>query len=179
MLVWLPFIAAGRPGQLPAATSRTYQDDIFNVLSLPALEPVVGGPGQLGAGGEFVLDSTPVLGPITFRHIGFGLAGILALAVFAGRVPAARAPQGLALGLAAITLVAFVSLTTMHERYAYPAFVFLLWRRTHGCSLTAWAVFAVAFARQPGVRRPARSWRCPTRRGSSASWGRRSSRWSR
>ena len=55
-------------------------------------------------------------------------------------------PQGLALGLAAITLVAFVSLTTMHERYAYPAFVFLLMAANSRVLVAAWAVFAVAFA---------------------------------
>ena len=35
-------------------------------------------------------------------------------------------PRTLTLGLAAATLVAFCFLTSMHERYAYGAFVFLM-----------------------------------------------------
>ena len=100
---------------------------------------------QLAGGGEFVLDSTAVLGPVTFRHLGFAAAALLAVVVFAG-VYRRPSPQGLALGLAAITLVAFVSLTTMHERYAYPAFVFLLMAANTRVLLVAWAAFAIAFA---------------------------------
>jgi hypothetical protein len=143
VLVWLPFIGAGGPANYLGNLTE-YQDDIFNVLSLRAWNPwwIV---QQLGAGGEFVTDSTAVIGPVTLRHIGFGVAGVLALAVFAG-VYRRPSPQGLALGLAAITLVAFVSLTTMHERYAYPAFVFLLLAANSRVLAAAWAVFAVAVA---------------------------------
>jgi len=42
--------------------------------------------------------------------------------------------------------VAFVSLTTMHERYAYPAFVFLLMAANGRLLAIAWGAFAVAFA---------------------------------
>jgi hypothetical protein len=143
VLVWLPFIPAGGPVKYLGNLGE-YQNDIFNVLSLRAWNPwwVL---QQAAAGGEFVLDSTPILGPITFRHIGFGVAGILALVVFAG-VYRRPSPQGLALGLAAISLVAFVALTTMHERYAYPAFVFLLMAANSRVLVVAWALFAVAFA---------------------------------
>lgn len=142
VLVWLPFIPAGGPASYLGHLGE-YQDDIFNVLSLRAWNPwwIV---QVTAAGGEFVADSTAVLGPITFRHLGFAMAGLLGLAVFAGvyRRPSA---QGLALGLAAITLVAFTCLTTMHERYAYPAFVFLLMAMNRRGLAVAWGVFAVAF----------------------------------
>jgi hypothetical protein len=142
-LLWLPFVAADGPANY-LRNLRDYQDGVFSVLSLRAWNPwwIV---QVLGAGGEFVADSTQVLGPITLRHIGFGIAGILALAVFAG-VYRRPSPQGLALGLAAITLVAFVSLTTMHERYAYPAFIFLLLAANGRVLAVAWAAFSVAFA---------------------------------
>ncbi len=142
VLVWLPFIPAGGPANYLGNLSE-YQDGIFNVLSLRAWNPwwVV---QVLGAGGDFVLDSTPVLGPLTFRHLGLLVAGLLALVVFVGvyRRPSAHS---LVLGLAAITLVAFVSLTTMHERYAYPAFVFLLMAVNGRVLAIAWAAFAVVF----------------------------------
>ena len=61
------------------------------------------------------------------------LPASLSIVVFIGVYRRPTAEQ-LALGLATITLVAFVSLTTMHERYAYPAFVFLLLRQRAGRS---------------------------------------------
>jgi hypothetical protein len=143
VLVWLPFIPAGGPANYLRNLGQ-YQDGIFNVLSLRAWNPwwVV---QQVGAGGEFVADSTRVLGPLTFRSIGLVFAALLAVVVFAGvyQRPSARS---LVLGLAAITLVAFVSLTTMHERYAYPAFVFLLMAVNGRVLAVAWGAFAVAFA---------------------------------
>jgi hypothetical protein len=143
VVTWLPFIQAGGPANYLANLS-TYQNDIFSVLSLRAWNPwwIL---QVLGAGGDFVADSTKVLGPITFRQLGFAFAAVLGLIVFVGvyRRPSA---QGLALGLAAISLVAFVTLTTMHERYAYPAFVFLLLAVNGRPLLVAWGAFAVAFA---------------------------------
>ncbi len=143
VLVWLPFIPANGPTNYLGNLAE-YQDGIFNVLSLRAWNPwwIV---QVLGANGEFVLDSTQVLGPLTFRHVSLTFAGLLALVVFAG-VYRRPSPQGLALGLAAITLIAFVSLTTMHERYAYPAFVFLLTAANSRLLVVAWGAFAVAFA---------------------------------
>jgi hypothetical protein len=143
LVLWLPFLAAGGPLAY-LANVQTYQNDIFSVLSLRAWNPWWA-VQALGAGGEFVLDGTPVLGPLTFRHLGLALAGILSIVVFAlvYRAPSARR---LALGLAAISLVAFVCLTTMHERYAYPAFVFLLMGASGRGLVAVWAAFAVAFA---------------------------------
>ena len=143
VLVWLPFIPANGPANYLGNLAQ-YQDGIFNVLSLRAWNPwwIV---QVLGANGDFVLDSTQVLGPLTFRHVSLIIAGLLALVVFAG-VYRRPSPQGLALGLAAITLVAFVSLTTMHERYAYPAFIFLLMAANGRLLAIAWGAFSVAFA---------------------------------
>lgn len=142
VLLWLPFLAAGGPVKYLGNLGE-YQNGIFQFLSLRAWNPwwmlqVV------GAGGSFVIDSTPVLGPITFRHIGYAFAALLAIVVFIGvyRRPSARS---LALGLAAVNLVAFVCLTTMHERYAYPAFVFLLMAINGRALLALWAVFSVVF----------------------------------
>ncbi len=73
-------------------------------------------------------------------------------------------PHGLVLGLAAITLVAFVCLTTMHERYAYPAFVFLLMAVPRPSVAIAWAVFAVVFALNLVVAIPPEGWTIPMAR---------------
>ncbi len=140
---WLPFLAAGGP----AAYLRNlgeYQGDIFNILSLRAWNPwwIL---QEFAAGGNFVLDSTPILGPVTFRLIGLALAGAVAIVVFIGvyRRPTA---QTLAMGLAAIALGVVATLTTMHDRYPYPALVFLAlcWPRRE--VVVAWLAFAVAFA---------------------------------
>jgi Gpi18-like mannosyltransferase len=158
ILVWLPFIAAGGPLDY-LGNLREYQDDIFSVLSLRAWNPwwIV---QELGAGGGFVLDSTRVLGPITFRHVGLAVTALLALVVFVGvyRHPSA---ERLALGLAAISLVAFVCLTTMHERYAYPAFVFLLLALPRRSVLAAWVVLAIVMALNLLVAAPPRDWTIP------------------
>lgn len=152
VVVWLPFIAAGGPTSY-LHNLGTYQNDIFSVLSLRAWNPwwVV---QELWAHGDFVADRTAVLGPLTFRTIGFLVTGLLAIVVFAG-VYRRPTVEHLALGLAAISLVAFVSLTTMHERYAYPALVFLLLAAAGGgraavgstrAAPALWGAFAVVFA---------------------------------
>jgi Gpi18-like mannosyltransferase len=122
-VLWLPFIAAGGV-QAYARTLTTYQGDIFAILSLRAwnLWWLV---QELFAGGQFVADNNAILGPITLRHVGYGLAFLGELAVFVW-VYRARSPRALAYGLAAAVLVAFCLLTTMHERYAYGALAFLV-----------------------------------------------------
>ena len=121
-LLWAPFVTSGGPAAYLGNLAE-YQDEIFNVLSLRAWNPwwLV---QEAFAGGSFVSDSAAIAGPITLRHVGFALAalfeGFVFLAVY--RAPTGRA---LALGLAAAALVAFCALTTMHERYAYAALVFL------------------------------------------------------
>jgi hypothetical protein len=74
---------------------------------------------------EFVSDRVPIVGPITFRIVGFGIFALLSL--FIGwRIWRNPQPRTLVLGLAASTVVAFTFLTTMHERYAYGALLFLI-----------------------------------------------------
>ena len=57
-VLWLPFLAAGGPLDY-LANVQTYQNDIFSVpRSAPGTR---GGPSRVvEAGGEFVLDGTPV-----------------------------------------------------------------------------------------------------------------------
>ncbi len=143
VLVWLPFLAAGGPVNY-LDNLREYQDDIFSVLSLRAWNPwwIL---QVAGNGGSFASDTTAVLGPLTFRYLGFIVTGLLALVVFLG-VYRRPTPERLVLGLAAVTLAAFIGLTTMHERYAYPAFVFLLMAATNRVVFVAWLAFAITFA---------------------------------
>ncbi len=161
VLLWLPFVAAGGPFEY-LGNLRTYQDDIFNVLSLRAWNPwwIV---QELFAGGAFVTDSVPIAGPLTLRLLGFGLAGLLALVVFVG-VYRSPTPERLSLGLAAITLVAFLSLTTMHERYLYPAVVFLLLGATARSHVVALVALGAAFAVNLVVAVPPEGWTIPLAR---------------
>jgi hypothetical protein len=120
-LLWLPFAADGGPVDYLRNLGQ-YQGGVFSVLSLRAwnLWWLV----QQAAGGGFASDAGRLVGPITFRLMGYALAGLGELLVFVAvlRRPTTRA---LALGLACATLVAFAFLTTMHERYAFAAIVFL------------------------------------------------------
>ena len=106
VLVWLPFLAAGGP--------VNYLDNLRDVPErhlqrpvAPGVEPVVDPPG--GRAAAFVSDTTAVLGPLTFRYLGFIVTGLLALVVFLG-VYRRPTPERLVLGLAAVTLAAFIGL---------------------------------------------------------------------
>jgi hypothetical protein len=122
-LLWLPFVPAGGI-QGYARNLAEYQGDIFAVLSLRAwnLWWLV---QEAFAGGQFVSDQSVLIGPLTLRHLGYGLALLGELAVF-GLMLRSPTPRTLALGLAAAVLVAFCLLTTMHDRYAYGALVFFV-----------------------------------------------------
>ena len=74
---------------------------------------------------SYASDSVAVLGPITLRHIGFVITGLLSLVVAVLILRDPR-PRTFILGLAASTLIWFGFLTQMHERYAYGALIFLL-----------------------------------------------------
>ena len=140
-LLWIPFLAAGGPtnylGNLADYSS------LFSVLSLRAWNPwwIL---QSLAGGGDFVADGTAIVGPVTFRWIGVGIAGILELLVFlwVWRRPTART---LAWGIAAGALIAFVGLTEMHERYAYPALIFLLVLFPDRRAVVLWVTLGIVY----------------------------------
>ncbi len=123
VVLWLPFIPAGGPANYLRNLAE-YQGDIFAILSLRAWNAwwLV---QEAAAGGNFIADDVAFLGPLTLRHVGYVIAGILELLV-ARVVLRDPQPRTLVLGLAASVLVAFSFLTTMHERYAYGALIFLM-----------------------------------------------------
>ena len=140
VLLWAPFLAASGPANyLDNLASYTSQ---FAVLSLRAWNPwwIL---QSLAGGNDFIADTSPIAGPVTLRWIGAGLALIGELVVFAWvwRRPTAT---GLAWGLAAASLVAFCALTTMHERYAYAALVFLLLAWPNPLAVGTWVLASVA-----------------------------------
>lgn len=123
LVVWLPFLAAGGPARYLHNLSE-YQNDIFSVMSLRAWNFwwIV---QELASGEEFVSDRVSIIGPISFRVLGFVVTGFISLYV-AVKIWRDPQPRTLVLGLAATTLAAFTFLTTMHERYAYGTLVFLM-----------------------------------------------------
>jgi hypothetical protein len=122
-VLWLPFLAAGGPLRYITGVGA-YQDDVFSVLSLRAWN-VWWLVQEVGAGGGFVSDRVGLIGPVTLRVIGYAVTGLLG-AFVAFRIWRSAEPRAFVLGLAAMTLVTFSFLTTMHERYAYGAVVFLM-----------------------------------------------------
>jgi hypothetical protein len=141
-ILWLPFIAEGGPaGYLRSI--ELHQDELFGLLSLRAWNPwwII---QEVGAGGSFVSDQATILGPITFRHVGYAVAGLLEIGVFVAVLRSPR-PRTLAIGLAASVLVAFTFLTTMHERYAFAAVVFLALLIPDRRLLMVWLVFGAAW----------------------------------
>jgi Gpi18-like mannosyltransferase len=122
-VLWLPFLASGGLRDY-LGNLGDYQNDVYSVLSLRAwnfwwiiqeLAPV----------DEFVSDRVPIIGPVTFRIVGLAIFVLLSLYI-AVRIWRDPRPRTLVLGLATSTLVAFTFLTTMHERYAYGALLFLI-----------------------------------------------------
>jgi Gpi18-like mannosyltransferase len=122
VVVWLPFLAADGPARY-LQNLADYQGGIFAVLSLRAWN-IWWLVQEASAGGAFVVDNVPVLGPLTLRHVGYATAGLLEIVVALAVIRAPQ-PRTLLLALAASVLVAFTFLTSMHERYAYGAIIFL------------------------------------------------------
>ncbi len=122
VVIWLPFIPAGGPVAY-LDNLADYQNTIFPYLSLNAWN--MWWLAQIAAVGGFASDQITVIGPITYRHVGFALAGLLSIVV-ALLIVRDPSPRTFILGLAASTLIWFGFLTQMHERYAYGALVFLL-----------------------------------------------------
>lgn len=140
-VAWLPFILANGPLNYLASV-RAHQDETFNVLSLRAWNPWWLIQSSL-AGDRFVLDGNAVLGPVTFRHLGLISGACVAAFVFIGVL---RRPtvERLVVGMVVASLGAFLVLTTMHERYAYPAVVLLGLQIADRRALVAWIALAVA-----------------------------------
>ena len=142
VVVWLPFVAAGGPANY-LQTLAVLQSGDFAVLSLRAWNPwwilqVV------AADGQFVSDSVAFIGPLTLRHVGIALAALLELVVVVAILRRAT-PERLALGLAAASLATFIALTTMHERYTYPALIFLALLFPDRRAMALWTVVSIAF----------------------------------
>jgi Gpi18-like mannosyltransferase len=141
VVTWLPFIPFGGPaGYLRSL--EAHQNDLFAVLSLRAWNPwwIL----QSAAGGEFLGDSRAILGPLTPRHLGLVAFGLLELVVFAW-VYRRPTPTVLAWALAASSIAAFLALTTMHERYAYPVLVFLALAFPDRRAVAVWIAFGIVF----------------------------------
>jgi hypothetical protein len=122
VVLWLPFAAAGGPGDY-LSNLAVYQNDIFHILSLQAWN--IWWLVQIATVGGYASDTVAVIGPITLRHVGFVITGLLSLIVALLIVRDPR-PRTFILGLAASTLIWYGFLTQMHERYAYGALIFLL-----------------------------------------------------
>ena len=122
VVLWLPFIAAGGPLHYLQNLSE-YQNTIFPILSLHAWN--IWWLVEVAATGGFAGDQIAVIGPITLRHLGFIVTGLLSLVVAVLILRDPR-PRTFILGLAASTLIWYGFLTQMHERYAYGALIFLL-----------------------------------------------------
>lgn len=140
-VLWLPFLGAGGIGRY--AENLADYAAVFASLSLKAWNPWWILQDSVAGDGLFVSDTVAIAGPITLRWVGVGLAGLLGLAIFAcvWRRPTA---VGLAWGLAAAALAAFVALTSMHERYSYAALVFLLLAWPNRLAVWTWLILAMA-----------------------------------
>ena len=123
VILWLPFIPAGGPGNY-LHNLAVYQQDIFPVLSLRAWNFWWIVQERLVTG-DFVNDQTLILGPLSGRVLGYALTIVLSLVTAAVILRDPR-PRTFVLSLAVATLVAFCFLTAMHERYAYGAVIFLM-----------------------------------------------------
>jgi ALG6, ALG8 glycosyltransferase family len=141
VVVWLPFIAAGGPINY-LRNLNEYQNVVFPVMSLHAWN--IWWIVQMLTLGTFVADQTAVVGPITFRVLGYVITGIVSLIV-AVQILRNPTPRTLILGLAASSLVWYVLLTQMHERYAYAALLFLLLLIPERRILALYLVFGVVY----------------------------------
>jgi hypothetical protein len=123
VVLWLPFIPNGGPaGYLENV--RGYSTGVFAILSLNAWNPwwIV---QEIAAGGLFVRDDIAVVGPITFRHIGYAVTFLLSAVIGIAIIRDPR-PERLVVGLAASVMTFFTFMTQMHERYSYAAVVMIL-----------------------------------------------------
>jgi hypothetical protein len=141
VVVWLPFIAANGPINY-LRNLNEYQNVVFPVMSLHAWN--IWWIFQMLTLGTFVGDQTAILGPITFRMLGWAITGLISLIV-AVQILRNPSPRTFILGLAASSLVWFVFLTQMHERYAFAALLFLLLLIPEPRILALYLVFGVVY----------------------------------
>ena len=121
LLLWIPFYAFNGPGNY-IDSLLYFQNQRFPYMSYGAWNLWWYVQNSIGG---WVRDDTLVLGPLSARFVGYALAGSLSL-LAAWSIWRLRTPRALALGLAATALIEYCFLTTMHERYSYPAIVLLL-----------------------------------------------------
>jgi Gpi18-like mannosyltransferase len=121
ILIWAPFLQSGGLADYVRNVLRL-QTELLAVTTVSAWNAWWLSAPLLSSG--LGSDLAPLLGPISPRVIGYLLAAVLLAAVFIviSRHPS---PRRLALGLAATTLICFSLMTSMHERYAIAAIVFL------------------------------------------------------
>jgi Glycosyltransferase family 87 len=143
LLTWLPFVPYGGVADY-LRNLDYYQNNQYPILSMRAWNPWWLLQVALG-GDQFVLDSTPVLGPLTPRYLGLIATAVGEILVFVAVVRRATTER-LYLGLAAATLAAFCLMTSMHERYAYAALVFLAPVLDRRPVQLAWGILAVAIS---------------------------------
>ena len=142
-LTWLPFLPYGGVADY-LRNLDYYQNGEYPVLSVRAWNPWWLLQGAV-AEGSFVLDTAPMLGPLTPRHVGIVLTALAEGVVFLGVLRWAT-PERLLLGLAAATLAAFCLMTSMHERYAFAALVFLAPLLGRRPVQVAWAILAITIS---------------------------------
>jgi Gpi18-like mannosyltransferase len=141
-VLWVPFLPSGGPVAY-LRNLADYQNNIFPVLSLNAWN--IWWLVQVAAVGTFAGDNVAIIGPITLRHVGFVLTGVLSIVVAILIVRDPR-PRTFVLGLAASTLIWYGFLTQMHERYAYGALIFLALLLPERRIRWLWLVFGIVFA---------------------------------
>lgn len=143
VLMWLPFVPYGGIADY-LRNLDYYQNGLFPILSVRAWNPWWLLQVAI-AGNAFAADSTPVLGPFTPRSLGLIATALGEMLVFVAVLRRATSER-LFLGLAAATLAAFCLMTSMHERYAFGALVFLAPLLGRRRVKIAWGILAVAIS---------------------------------
>ena len=123
VVVWLPFVAAGGPGDYLQQPGRLPERDLPDPVAA-GLEHLVDPPGR-HRGRLRAATRSRSSGRSRCATSAFVITGLLSLVVAVLILRDPR-PRTLILGLAASTLIWFGFLTQMHERYAYGALIFLL-----------------------------------------------------
>ncbi|HEV8669991.1 MAG TPA: glycosyltransferase 87 family protein [Candidatus Limnocylindria bacterium] len=122
VILWLPFVAADGPANYLRNVAH-YQGQGHAALSVWAWN--IWWLVQEFAVGGFAYDSVAIVGPLTFKHLGFLATAFLGSFIAVAVIRDPR-PRTFVLALAASVLVAFSFATSMHERYSYGALIFLL-----------------------------------------------------